>query len=153
MNPIERILKYQNESAILAKVNQSGFGIDQKYISVSSYEDLLKVKMADRPVEPDTEYYYISGPLDTKTRQFCKSLLFLDKVFSKQEIEQLIDQADLDQCLDASFDYIPGPVQPRGGFGGPNCRHRLIRFRGQLLLTPAPTDRQIRNIANKSIFK
>jgi hypothetical protein len=81
-------------------------------------------------------YYYYSGPLDDKTRPFCKQLLTYDKVLSEVDIDILSNYLNYDVKL-----Y-------KGSY---NCRHRFVRFRGKIISTPELTIGQIRNLVKKGI--
>lgn len=67
---------------------------------------------------PDELFYY-AGPLDTKTRKFCRDRV--GKVFTREELEQ------------ADNGQLPNPLLTGGGF---NCRHspkRVSKFDRELL--------------------
>lgn len=91
---------------------------------------------ADRKPVPGTNYFYYNGPLDEKTRAFCRLLLKLDKVFSDEQIQSMSDELGYDV-----LEYC----------GSYNCRHQWIQFRGKFINTPDPTLRQIRVIINNGI--
>lgn len=108
-------------------------GFDKRY--VEAYE-ILKDEFAERKVSKGEKFYYYIGPLDEKTREFCAYMLKLDKVFADYEIEYM------SQIL--GYDMLKYE-------GSYNCRHRWVRFRGKVIYTPAPTDRQIQNLIEKNI--
>lgn len=68
--------------------------------------------------EPDELFYY-AGPLDTKTRPFCRERV--GKVFTRQQLEE------------ADNGQLPNPLLTGGGY---NCRHqpkRVSKFDEELL--------------------
>jgi hypothetical protein len=68
--------------------------------------------------EPEELFYY-AGPLDTKTRPFCRERV--GKVFTRQQLET------------ADNGQLPNPLLTGGGY---NCRHqpkRVSRFDRELL--------------------
>ena len=89
-----------------------------------------------RRASKDEFYFVYSGPLDEKTRPFCKQLLTLDKVISETDIDILSNYLNYDVKL-----Y-------KGSY---NCRHKFRRFRGEFILTPELTITQIRSLVNKGI--
>jgi hypothetical protein len=88
------------------------------------------------PAKKGTAYFYYSGPLDEKTRAFCKLMLSIDKVFSEDDISVM--------SIELGYDV----EKYRGSY---NCRHKWIRFRGKEILTPKPTITQIRRLIDKGI--
>ncbi len=107
----------------------------EKGISKSLVEE-VKYEFADRKPKPDEEYYYYSGPLDDKTRPFCKQMLKYDKVVSSVDIDILSNYLNYDVKL-----Y-------KGSY---NCRHKWVRFRGKRILTPELTITQIRKLTSLGI--
>lgn len=89
-----------------------------------------------RTPEEGQDYFYYSGPVDSKTREFCKYMMKLGKVFSSDEIEFMSD-------------ILGYPVLKYAG--SYNCRHSWVKFRGKVIKTPAPTVRQIDNLIEKNI--
>ena len=141
---LSKIKRIMMKVKVLNKLKDLKFGLPQSNVEVIEYNADDKItKMADR--KNDGYYYYYTGP--ESERDFCKIILKLDKVFSEDDINALTILTGYDV-----FEYQPGPIMPNGGPGGPNCRHGWIRFRGKFINTPAPTDRQIANIANNNIF-
>lgn len=140
LTKINRIQKLRAEKLILNLFKEKG-------IPRSQVEE-IKWEFADRKPKEGEEYYYLSGPMDEKTRSWCKKLLQLDKVVSKLDIDILSNYMGYNV-----FEYEPGPIMPNGGPGGPNCRHKWVRFRGKRILTPELTVRQIKDLANRSVFK
>lgn len=108
----------------------------RKYGVLKSSIEQLPDSFADRKPESGQTYWYYSGPLDEKTRPFCKRLLNLDKVFSEEEIQKISQELNYDV------------LSYKGAY---NCRHRWIRFRGKIISTPAPTIRDIRKLINDGI--
>lgn len=96
----------------------------------------LPTEFASRKPEEGQEYYYYNGPLDEKTRAFCRLMLKIDKVFSLDEINKISEELNY-------------PVlKYKGSY---NCRHQWIRFRGKIISTPKPTVREIRKLINNGI--
>ena len=93
-------------------------------------------EFASRSPEKGEAYYYYDGPLDEKTREFCKIMLKIDKVFSETDIQRLSNEL--------SYDVLKYE-------GSYNCRHKWVRFRGKIISTPAPTVREIRKLINNGI--
>lgn len=98
-------------------------------------EELPK-EFANRIPEKGMDYYYYLGPLDEKTRPFCRHMLKIDKVFSREEIDY----------MSAELNY---PVLEYGG--SYNCRHQWVKFRGRVISTPKPTQREIRRLINNGM--
>lgn len=145
-NNIEQLKSIVRMQTLRGKLESNGFGHSSK--NVIAYEIITdRTEMAkDRPATGD-EFYYYSGPVSDDTRDFCRYMLRVDKVFSRAEIDFMSRMMGYNV-----FEYVPGPIMPNGGPGGPNCKHRWIRFRGKFISTPAPTDSQITSLINKNIF-
>ena len=107
----------------------------EKGISKSIIEE-LPIELADRPVVKGESYYYYAGPLDDKTRPFCRQMLSYDKVLSEVD-------------LDILSNYLNYDVKKyKGSY---NCRHTLVKFRGKRISTPELTTGQIRKLVSKGI--
>lgn len=91
---------------------------------------------ADRKPVKGEAYFYYDGPLDEKTRAFCKKMLSLDKVVSESDIDVL--------SIELQYDVL----KYKGSY---NCRHRWVRFRGKRILTPELTNRQISDLIRRGI--
>lgn len=139
LKTINKVIVNQKMVSLLLR---RGFGVNQSNVEVLVYGD--KTMMADRTATGQ-DFYYYGGP--AAERDFCRVIQKIDKVFSIDEINAMSVLTGYDV-----FEYQPGPIMPTGGPGGPNCRHYWIKFRGKFINTPAPTDRQIANIVNNSIF-
>lgn len=109
--------------------------LSERGIPKSQIEE-IKQEFADRPIKEGEEYYYYTGPLDEKTRPFCKQMLSYDKVLSSTDIDILSNYLNYDV------------KQYRGSY---NCRHKWVRFRGKRISTPELTINQIRNLVRKGI--
>ena len=96
----------------------------------------IKEEFADRKPKEGETYYYYSGPLDDKTRDFCKTMLKYDKVLSEVDMDILSNYLDYDV------------KKYKGSY---NCRHSWVRFRGKRISTPELTITQIRNLVRKGI--
>lgn len=90
----------------------------------------------DRAPKEGEEYYYYFGPLDEKTRDFCKQMLQMDKVFSKKEIDKLSKSLNYDV-----LEFV----------GAYNCRHQWVRFRGKEIRTAPPTVKQINDLIRAGV--
>jgi hypothetical protein len=96
----------------------------------------IKEEFADRKPKEGETYYYYSGPLDDKTRPFCKQMLAYDKVVSSVDIDILSNYLDYDvKKYNGSY----------------NCRHSWVKFRGKRISTPELTINQIRKLVNLGI--
>ncbi len=104
-------------------------------VSRSLVEELPQ-EFANRNPEKGVNYYYYNGPLDAKTRPFCKLMLKIDKVFTEEQINYISEELNY-------------PVlEYKGSFG---CRHQWIKFRGRIINTPQPTQRDIRKLINSGV--
>lgn len=103
-------------------------------ISKSRVEE-IKDDFDRNPKKGETYWYYI-GPLDEKTRPFCKQMLQMDKVFSQSEIDKLSKYLNYDV-----LEFV----------GAYNCRHSWVRFRGKVISTPPPTVKQINDLIRSGI--
>ena len=61
----------RHEMALLSLINSKG-------IPRNSIQELPETFGKDRPLKDGEDYYVFSGPLDEKTRPFCKKLLSID---------------------------------------------------------------------------
>jgi hypothetical protein len=102
----------------------------------SSQVERFTEEFADRKPKAGQNYYYYTGPLDDKTRPFCKTLLSLDKVLSETDIDILSNYLNYDV------------KKYKGSY---NCRHNLVKFRGKRISTPELTITQIRDLVRKGI--
>lgn len=109
--------------------------LKEKGISRSSIQE-LKEDFADRPLVEGETYYVFDGPLDEKTRPFCRKLLMLDKVVSSLDIDILSNYLGYDV------------LKYKGSY---NCRHKWRKFRGKFILTPELTVGQIKDLVRKGI--
>ena len=125
---IARIKLRQHEKAILELMRSKG-------IPKNLIEE-IPMEFADRKLKPGEEYYVYTGPLDEKTRPFCKKLLSIDKVISSLDIDILSNYLDYDV------------LQYKGSY---NCRHKWRKFRGKFILTPELTVGQIKDLVRRGI--
>lgn len=128
MNRFEQIARFRTEMLVIELCKKIG--------TPRSQIQEIKEELADRPKEDGVRYYYYNGPLDDKTRPFCKLMLKIDKVFSDEEIQYISD----------NLGY--SVLQYKGSY---NCRHQWIQFRGKRINTPKPTQRDIRKLINNGI--
>jgi len=111
-------------------------GIIQNFgVSKSEVEE-IKVELRDRKPKPGEDYYYYVGPDDEKTRDFCKEMLKIDKVFSDTDIDIMSNYLNYDV------------LKYKGSY---NCRHNWVKFRGKKINTPEPTIPQIKRLISKGI--
>lgn len=90
----------------------------------------------DRAAKKGTAYYYYMGPMDEKTRPFCRKMLEMDKVFSQSEIDKLSSYLNYDV-----LEFV----------GAYNCRHQWVRFRGKEIPSAPPTVKQINDLIRSGI--
>lgn len=102
---------------------------------ISEVQEIPHQLAARKPKEGEDYYYYI-GPNDQKTREFCKEMLRIDKVFSETDIDIMSNYLNYDV------------LKYKGSY---NCRHNWIKFRGKVITTPEPTVRQIKSLVSKGI--
>lgn len=104
---------------------------------VEAHELIRDEFLSIRDREPGEVYYYYDGPDDHKTREFCKYILKLNKLFSTDDIQFMSDRLGYDV------------KKYKGAY---NCRHRWVAFRGKYLIGTAPTNRQINSLIEKNIL-
>lgn len=108
----------------------------KKYGIPRSQVEEITQEFANRIPEKGVNYYYYIGPNDAKTRSFCKLMLKIDKVFTEEEIQYMSDE-------------LGYPVIEYCGSYG--CRHGWVKFRGRVITTPKPTQREIRRLLNEGL--
>lgn len=128
MGVYSRIIRLNEERKILSVFSK--YGVERSKVVQ------LTETFAYRKPESGESYYYYNGPLDDKTRNFCRLMLKIDKVFSQEEIDKISEELGYDV-----LEYC----------GSYNCRHQWIRFRGNRIFTPKPTIREIRKLINQGI--
>lgn len=129
------------ERQLLKALADPRIGIKSKEIERLSDQINLQEEFADRKPKEGETYYYYSGPLDEKTRPFCKRILEMDKVFASIDIEILSNYLGYD-VFDSSGSFGPGAF---------NCRHRWVKFKGKRIFTPPVTVRQLKDLVSKGI--
>lgn len=127
---LESLIQLKKEERLLKLLSSDKFGTKKTHVIE------LKETFANRKPEKGESYYYYSGPDDDKTRQFCKLMLKIDKVFSQEEIDKISEELNYDV------------LEYRGAY---NCRHKWVRFRGKIISTPKPTMREIRKLIIEGI--
>lgn len=90
----------------------------------------------DRKPKKGETYYYYNGPLDKNTREFCRKMLQIDKVFSQKDIDKLSRYLNYDV-----LEFV----------GAYNCRHQWVKFRGREIATAPPTVKQINDLIRAGI--
>lgn len=128
-----KILRLKN-----LKLQKELITVLQKYGTPKHLIEEVPIELATRKPQEGNTYWYYSGPLDNKTRPFCKRMLQIDKVFSDEEIGRISEELGYDVLAYAGVTFF-------------NCRHKWIRFRGKFISTPAPTVREIRKLINDGI--
>lgn len=124
------------EMRIIADLTKKGK--DKKYykvVEVLDYDNDVMRFAKERDVNSDIFFYYI-GPDDEKTRDFCRYMLRLDKVFSSTDIMEL------------SYKTGYNVMKYKGSY---NCRHNWVKFRGEYIGTTAPTNLQINKLSDKAV--
>lgn len=127
MNQFARILRLNKEYRLFRELDKIG-------LKRSQVEEITED--FDRLPKKGEEYYYYMGPLDEKTRDFCKKMLQMDKVFSKKEIDKLSGYLNYDV-----LEFV----------GAYNCRHQWVRFRGREIPSAPPTVKQINDLIRSGI--
>lgn len=127
---LESLIQLKKEERLLKLLSSDKFGTKKTHVIE------LKETFANRKPEKGEQYYYYSGPDDDKTRQFCKLMLKIDKVFSQEEIDKISEELNYDV------------LEYKGAY---NCRHKWVRFRGKIISTPKPTMREIRKLIIEGI--
>lgn len=123
----QRILRLSKEYKLLKELSKIG----------TKRSDIEEIPESfDRLPKKGEEYYYYMGPLDEKTRDFCKKVLQMDKVFSKTEIDKLSGYLNYDV-----LDFV----------GAYNCRHQWVRFRGKEINSAPPTVKQINDLIRAGV--
>lgn len=124
------------KKALNTKFESEFINLLSRYGVPADTVEILPELMANRKPEPGETYYYYVGPNDEKTREFCKHVLTIDKVFSLTDIEIMSNYLNYDV------------LKYKGSY---NCRHSWVRFRGKSISTPEPTTNQIRSLVRKGI--
>jgi len=76
--------------------------------------DILGKQDADK--EPEIKYRY-TGPISGNSRSFCKAMVRLNKLYTRQEIR------DMDSSINTGFRHNGQPYSIFDFKGGVNCRH------------------------------
>lgn len=127
MGTLQRILRFHKENQLLKELRKIGLNRSEVEEIPDSFDRLPK---------KGEEYYYYMGPLDEKTRDFCKKMLQMDKVFSKKEIDKLSGYLNYDV-----LEFV----------GAYNCRHQWVRFRGKEIPSAPPTVKQINDLIRSGV--
>jgi hypothetical protein len=130
LTEVRRLAQHKRETQLYKILNSSHMGLPKNSVIE------VKEEFANRKPEQGMHYFYYSGPLDDKTREFCKLMLNIDKVFSEEEINKISEELNYDV------------LKYEGSY---NCRHKWVRFRGKIISTPSPTMREIRKLINNGI--
>lgn len=123
----KQLIRLSQEYTLLRELKKIG-------IERSKIEEIPET--FDRLPKKGEEYYYYMGPLDEKTRDFCRKMLQMDKVFSKKEIDKLSRYLNYDV-----LEFV----------GAYNCRHQWVRFRGREIPTAPPTVKQINDLIRSGV--
>lgn len=125
---IQSIKLFKHQNNLLSFLSDKGI--------LKCYVEELPDTFKDREVKKGEIYWVYDGPLDEKTRPFCKKLLQLDKVISQLDIDILTNYLGYDV------------LKYEGSY---NCRHKWRRFRGKIILTPELTVGQIKDLSRRGI--
>lgn len=145
MNDLMQSIQLLKQALLFNKLKS--MGVNKEYVEAIEILN-NKETFASRDAKDGEYYYYWPEVVHENSRDFCKQMVKLGKVFSIQEINTMSTFMGYDV-----FEYQPGPIHQHGGPGGPECKHYWVRFRGKIISTPAPTDNQINTLINKSIFR
>lgn len=127
---ISEIRRLRTEVELLKIFSNQNTGIKKSFVRE------CKDEFADRKANPFINYYYYTGPLDEKTRPFCRKMLLMDKVFSEDEINIISNKLNYDVLV-----YM----------GSYNCRHEWVKFSGKIITTTKPTNRQLGDLGRIGI--
>ena len=127
------------ENAAILFLKQNNIGVQFE----DGYEIVKEGQQEFAEIDPNMSFYYYDGPLDEKTRGFCKTLLSLDRYFTQADIDKLSRRSGYNVDL-----Y-------NGSFG---CRHqwKRARIKGKIkegYIPEIPSTGDIKSVAKKSINK
>lgn len=125
MDKIIKLAKFLQEKRFFNQAKRKGLNPNNVH-AISLAEDESGNNPSDSGI-----YYYYSGPLDDKTRPFCRLMLKLDKVFSEEVLNEMSRLLGYDVLVEC---------------GKWNCRHNFVKFRGKFVDTPGPTTREINKL-------
>lgn len=144
VSKILALKKVLMESAVLETIKMSDIGFKPEDIYEQGFE-IIEITDKDEfaEIDPNESFYYYDGPLDEKTRDFCKEILLTSKFFRQDDIDKLSTRAGYDVDL---------------FFGSYNCRHtwKRARIKGQLkegYVPPVVSGHDINKIGKLSILK
>lgn len=135
---ILRIQKDLKEKQVLSYLTNQHIGTS---FTKGDLIDLSDDEFKLETIDPNTVFYYYDGPLDEKTRGFCRTLLKQDKYYTQDDLDYLSKYCGYDVEL-----YM----------GAYNCRHqwKRARLKGALkegYIPDQPTKGEQKRAAAKSI--
>ena len=102
------------ENAVFIDGTKSNFENVGDYLKGIVGLDILGKQDADK--EPEIKYRY-TGPITSNSRSFCKAMVRLNKLYTRQEIR------DMDSSINTGFRHNGQPYSIFDFKGGVNCRH------------------------------
>jgi len=102
------------ENAIYVDGTKSNFENIGDYVKGIGALDILSKRGVDE--EPEIKYRY-TGPISSNSRSFCKAMVRLNKLYTRQEIR------DMDSSINTGFRHNGQPYSIFDFKGGVNCRH------------------------------
>ena len=162
----ERYVRQLEEQAVLEAAEEHGEYIDYKdvtYIDITQSEfstigdflkgvtalDILGKKGLKKDEPGETKYRYAGRPAE---RNFCKAMLRLNKLYTREEIDQM------SQRVNTGFRHRPGDAYSIFNFkGGVNCKHyweEVIVFKGDnnqtIMISKGPAQGRAGEIASSA---
>ena len=102
------------ENAVFIDGTQTKFEGVGDYLKGIIGLDILGKQDLDK--KPETKYRY-SGPLSSNSRSFCRAMLRLNKIYTRQEID------DMNRAINTGFRHDGQPYSIFRFKGGVNCKH------------------------------
>ena len=130
-NKLKKIRQEQMEAFILQLMKDNGESlpidntvyIDGTQTKFEGVGDYLKgivgldiLGKQDLEKKPETKYQY-TGPISSNSRNFCKAMVRLNKIYSRQEID------DMNRAINTGFRHDGQPYSIFRFKGGVNCKH------------------------------
>ena len=130
-NKLKKIRQEKMEAAVLTLAKMYGETVDYenavyidgtqtKFEGVGDYLkgiiglDILGKQDLDK--KPETKYRY-TGPLSSNSRNFCRAMVRLNKIYTRQEID------DMNRSINTGFRHDGQPYSIFRFKGGVNCKH------------------------------
>ena len=102
------------EKAVYIDATKTNFENVGDYLKGIIGLDILGKQDLDR--RPETKYRY-TGPLSSNSRNFCRAMLRLNKIYTRQEID------DMNRSINTGFRHDGQPYSIFRFKGGVNCKH------------------------------